>query len=751
MAALVVTLVASALIAYVLYRRTSPTLPLGMRLMLGVLRWLAALIILAIVVSPSLRLVRTSSSTPAVAVLVDDSKSMAYPASAGKVDLVKTALSETFASALERQADVRFFAFSDTARQISRAGLAGLSAAGPRTDLVGGLASMLRAFEGRPSAIVLVSDGGANFGEDALHFCSTMKIPVYAVSVGARAPTPDLSVDRVETGKTAYAGSKVPVAVYLSGRSSGAATTLAIRDSTGEVFREQVVVPASGARARIVAEIDAGAVGTHSFTASLGAFDGEQVTANNSMDFSIRVIKGKIKVVLVGSGPSWDFAFARRNLESDPNVELAVALGGAGAVAVKPDGVTDDLGRAIAASDVAVILKGAVLGAARKDLDEFVWKGGRVVLVSPDESADVAEAMNPLVVSVSSSALATGSPTGGTGSAGGSGSTGAGGSPAARSGSRSAPDTRPALYTAVLGEGGVNHEIMDFEAARGGRLWPSLPPIPVDRSISGAKQAATVLLEGVGARSLGGDERTGQPAATALPLVAVMRYGMGHVVALAGHDLWRWDLVSKGFGVEVSAFREILASSIRWLIENEEMKRLALSTSKNDYLWGEPVAVLARVVDANLKPLRGATVAAEVRDRGSHEPLRTSVMDQRSPGNHSLVIDMLRPERYTVRATASIDGKTYAEDAISLSVNRRGIEDADFDGDEALLRDIAGATGGRFYAVEEAGRLPEELNPGRVITKTYKDLRPRLNLITFLILAGLLAAEWLIRRRKMLA
>lgn len=729
--ALVLTLVASTLIAFVLYRRTSPTLPLGTRLVLGALRWSAALIVLAIVIGPSLRLVRTASSTPAVAVLVDDSRSMAHPTPAEKMDLVKSALSESFIAALERKAEVRFFAFSDTAHPISRAGLAGLSATGSRTDLVGGMASMLQAFESRPSAIVLLSDGGSNFGEDALHFCSTKKIPVYAVSLGSRAPTPDLAIDRVETGKTAYAGSRVQVAVYLSGHSPGAAaTTLAIRDSTGEVFRGPVVVPASGARERVVAEIDAGQVGVHSFTTSLAAFDGEQVTANNSMDFSIRVVKGKIKVLLVGPGPSWDFAFARRNLDSDPTVELALALGGAGPVAVKSEGAVDRLGPAIAGSDVVVVLRGASLGAASRDLEQFVWKGGRVVLISPDRSSDIDEAMNPLVVSAPARAAS---------------------SPAARSARESAPPVGgPALYSPSLAESGVNHEIMDFEAARGGRLWPSLPPVPVDPSISGAKQAAVVLLEGVGARSAGGGDQRDQPART-LPLVAVMRYGMGHVVVLAGHDLWRWDLVSKGFGVEVSAFREILTSSIRWLIENEQIKRLALSTSKNDYLWGEPIAVLARVVDDNLKPLSGASVAAEIRDRSSRELLRASTMDERSPGNHSLLVDMLPPEQYTIDASASVDGKAFGDDAISFSVSQRGLEDSDFDGDRALLTDIAGVTGGKAYGIEEAANLPEDLNPGRVIAKTYKEFRPRLTLATFVVLAGLLAAEWLIRRRKMLA
>ena len=72
-------------------------------------------------------------------------------------------------------------------------------------------------------------------------------------------------------------------------------------------------------------------------------------------------------------------------------------------------------------------------------------------------------------------------------------------------------------------------------------------------------------------------------------------------------------------------------------------------------------------------------------------------------------------------------------------------------GDAALLDEIARATGGRAYSIEEAGSLPGDLSLGRVIVKSYKDVRFRLTLASFIVLVGLLAAEWFLRRRKMLA
>ena len=729
----------SSVMALVLYRRTSPTQPRRTRLVLGILRWLAAFLFLAIVLAPTLRAVRTSTSAPAVAVLVDTSKSMAYPTPDRKIGAVPAVLSAEFLDELEKKARVSMFAFSDTAGPVSRTEIAGLAATGARTDLCAGIASALDAFETRPSAIVLLTDGASNFGEDPLHFASTLKVPVYTVSLASGRPTPDISVDRVEANETAYAGSKVPVAVYVSGRSPRVGpSTLAIRDSTGEVSREQVTVPETGAILRVIAQVDAGEVGVHSFTVSLAPFEGEQVVANNSLAFSVKVIKGKIRVTLVAPRPSWDFAFARRSLEADPNVEVTVAFAPGGAVAMHTEREASDLSRAISESDVVVVLGGAKLGEVKSRLDRFVRDGGALLLVSPDATVDINQELNPFILS------------------GGR----AGSSAAAASAGEAF------LYAPVTVEEGAEHAIMDIEPLRGGSVWSSLPPIPVDASIAGVKSQAMVLLSGTfsnavlnasaGTRAQTAGQtsaRTGAPFVppTSLPLVAVMRQGLGREVAFAGHDLWRWDLVPKGFGVEVSAFSELLRSSIRWLAEAEETRRLALSTSKADYLVGEPIAVLGRLSDENLKPIENATVEAQIFDRGSQKLVLASSMVERTPGNYSLVADLLGPGRYSMKAIATVEGKTYAEDGISFSVSDRGLEDSDFDGSEALLQEISSATGGRMYGGDNAAELARDFNPGSVITKTYKEFRFRLTPVTFAILVCLLGAEWLIRRRKMLA
>jgi hypothetical protein len=706
--ALAAAVAGATLIAFVLYRRTSPTIPGRLKVALGILRWLAAVLILVTVADPAVRFVRTRSTAPVLAVLVDDSRSMAYPDPRTKTGEARSALSANLIEALGRKARLRTFTFSDTLGEMGPQELAGFEPQGPRTDLVGGMTSAMKSIGGKPSAFLVVSDGAVNFGEDALHFCSALKVPVYSVSVSSAGPTPDLSIDQVEVSDVAYAGSRLPVAIYVSARHEGPVeTTLAVRDSSGMVFSAPVTVAGGGARQKISAELDAGETGTHAFSASLASFPGEEVASNNSFDFAVKVIKGKIRVLLVAPHPSWDFAFASRSLAADPNMDLTVVFSPGGPLAIRSDRTAGDLSRALSNCDVVVVLGQAGIGQAAKELEQRVWKGGSLLVLSPGSWLDPVDGLDPFVTEH------------GAGRA---------------SGSR--------LMSPAPSDAGTNHEILDIDVARGGRLWSTLPPIPVGNSITGAKKEASVLISGVSGE---------QGKTPAVPLMAVMRYGMGRVVGFSGTDLWRWDLVPKGFGSQASAFSELLTSSVRWLAQGEQVRRLVLSTPRTSYLWGEPVALLARVVDESLKPMAGAAVETKVVDLASGKTVLDQPMAERSAGSFSRVADLLGPGRYAAKAAAKVAGKVYAEDTIVFAVSSRGLEDSGFDGDGALLDEIARATGAVSYRAGNTGDLPAALNLGSVIVKTYREIRFHLTVPSFVALAVLLGIEWFVRRRKMLA
>ncbi|MGD9140613.1 MAG: vWA domain-containing protein, partial [bacterium] len=425
--------------AYLLYRRTTPATPRGLRLALGIGRYVAMLLVLLLAVDPVIWVKRTESSEPVVLVMVDDSGSMAHPSLSAKLDTVKAALSSGLIDALESRAAVRAFTFSDRVAEVSLVELGNLSPRGSRTDLVSGLEFALDRLDGQPAEIVIVSDGGVNFGKDAQHFCAGLRVPVHTVSVAEVTPTPDLSIDRLEFGEMAYAGSVVPLEIYLSGRNEAPVETrISVRDSTGTVYEEAVTVPGSGARLKRTARVSAGETGIHRFTVSLDPFEGEEVVRNNGKTFSLRVIKGRIRVCVVAPGPSWDFAFTRRNLIYDPNVEVYAHFTSPGAKPVDIPDLIDDLGARLPELDAVVAMGGVSFEGLAQHLTRFVSGGGGLLLLSAGGRAASLGNLNPIAT--------TGT----------------------------APPRQSVSVTAVVTETGMEHEIMNIGGTFRADIWADL-------------------------------------------------------------------------------------------------------------------------------------------------------------------------------------------------------------------------------------------------------------------------------------
>jgi hypothetical protein len=293
------------------------------------------------------------------------------------------------------------------------------------------------------------------------------------------------------------------------------------------------------------------------------------------------------------------------------------------------------------------------------------------------------------------------------------------------------------LFSPSLTDEGLGHEIMRLEGTDAVFSWPDLPPVPLDNRVGGTRKEAAILLSAL---------RNGRT----LPMFAVMKFGRGRIAAFSAFDLWRWDFVPKGFGAVASPFYRLLVNSVGWLTEREEAKRLAVSSLKSIYTRGEPAGLSAQVTDESLKPLDRAILEGEITDRASGEVVREFSMVDRGGGNHFVGLDFLGPSGYEASVRALVEGEVYAEETVEFTVGERGLEDNGFDGDNLLLQQLARSTGGASYRIGEIDRLASDLNPGMVVTNSFRELRLRLTLPFFIVLALLLGLEWFIRKRNML-
>jgi hypothetical protein len=258
----------------------------------------------------------------------------------------------------------------------------------------------------------------------------------------------------------------------------------------------------------------------------------------------------------------------------------------------------------------------------------------------------------------------------------------------------------------------------------------------VGENLSGARREAVILM-----RSEEDPE---------VPVLAAMKYGSGKVCALSCSEVWRWDLATVGFGLDVPVYRGLLGSMVKWLVRREEARRVYITSPRIDYEWGEPVDFVVRVVDENLKGLANASVEGEIVSEVNGGAAGTLEFEERGPGNFSARTDFLPPGRYAARVRAVFNGDAVGADALVFNIDSRGLEDLSFDGDAALLKEISAVTGGRHYYIDEAGRLPEDVNPGEVVVNKLDEVRFQLGVGTFVLILVLLGVEWLVRKRRML-
>lgn len=679
-------------ISIIVYRRTSPSIPKHYRNILAVLRFICACAMMLLITSPVLRLVKRESGRPLVVFLVDTSKSMAYPDTSENAIRLKLLLDSI--AQVARMSDVKILRFSSDAQEISKAELTWLRANGLRTDIASAL-SMIKRFDWKPSSIVLLSDGANNFGDDPVYSASLLRIPIHSIIAAPKDKTQDIAIEKVSEIGTCYAGTNVSFWIEVSGRCDTDLTShLRIIDSTGVVFSSEVVVPGGGATSRIPVSIGCGDVGLHRFRVELSPFEGEKVTSNNSLQFALKVIKGKIGVLVIAAKPSWDFAFTVRALKENPAFEVATYF-----VDPQMRKLSSYPGQAVeqglATSDLVIAFGNSLASLASEILTNYLERGGSIILVPGVDGLE--SPYSPFRTD------------------------------------RKSQEIKQA-YAYPTGAGS-QHQVLQVGPA-GGFVWEKLPPIAIPSMITGCREGSLVLLEA----------KTDKER---LPVLVVNRFGQGKVIALSGIDFWKWDLLPTGFGFEARVFSQIVTNLVNWLNEQTEISMVSVMTSKHVYLLGESITAVARIVDEDLKPLTGLEVKAVITKRSSPGDSYAIDFDDLGNGNYKARFDPTEPGRYLIDVRAQHQGKILTSNA-EFDVDTRGLEDSDLDGDRGLLERISSASGGRVYTLEEAGELIENLELSSPVREVTRILRFNLGILTFVLLVGVFGVEWLLRRRKML-
>jgi hypothetical protein len=214
-------------------------------------------------------------------------------------------------------------------------------------------------------------------------------------------------------------------------------------------------------------------------------------------------------------------------------------------------------------------------------------------------------------------------------------------------------------------------------------------------------------------------------------------------VAIA-EGFWRWRLKEYDLTEKTSGTDELLLKVIQYLMASDDKSKFRCTPVQREFNEGMPVGLEVQVLDQLFEPQYNVPVKVEVWD----DQNKKSVFEfTPAPGKTTLTIN---PGTGVFKYKASIIRNDVIEsDQGVFSVIPMQLERQDLTADFNLLRQLAKATGGKFFEWGQANDLQKFLTskpaPGRIHPVNAYFSLIDLKIIFFLLLL-LISAEWFIRK-----
>jgi uncharacterized membrane protein len=703
------------------------------------LRAASAMLALFLLLEPAIELLQTARVRNRFAILVDASRSMAFPAELegpSRSAAAGEALGDARA-ALERlsdRVDLEWYAFDEDLAPADPAEvIRGLSPRGGATDVLGALEAVASGAGGstrRLAGALVVSDGADNaaladgLGGEARARLRALGIPVNALAVGRSAPR-DLAIERVAVDDFAFVRNTVTVEATLRARGfANEEVRVVLRREGAIVASASVRLERGRDRYTVPLSFAPDATGTFVFTVAAPVFPGEAIAENNARSFVLRVIRDRVRVLLVAGRPSWDVRFLRGLLEQDPNVDLVSFFilrsnaddpGPQHELSLIPFPVPEIFGEQLRTFDAVIFqnfayapYRGLEIERFLPNLRDYVRNGGGLAMLGGEQSfGDGRYGQTPLadvlpVAPVDGATLSQGE------------------------------------VRARLTAEGRRHPVTNLAPgdAPNQAAWGSLPPVTavnVTRPLPRGS-GASVLLEAPGVLGQG----------TPVPLVAVREVGAGRTLAVTTDGSWRWGFLAAEGGQGNRAYLRFWNSALRWLVRDPGLAPLQVEPETPAVEPGAPVGVSMSARAPDWSPAAGRRLTAElVSEDGRAVARAEAVADE--DGTARVELQPPGPGAYKIVARGEGDPSTATA---AVAVRGAGPEDADVAPRPELLAAVTEATGGRFSALPGGGVPDLRLADPEVVEIGRRKAVPFWDRWWFLgALAAALAAEWILRRR----
>ncbi len=691
--------------------------------------WLLQSLLIATVLvllwQPAITVAELAPQQNVIAVVLDDSRSMAIADSDGKLTreaAAEKALEDGVLAGLQKKFQVRLYRLDS--RVARAATLAEIQPTAPATHINDGLKQLVTETSDLPvGAVVLLSDGSENsldgsgdLALDTIHALRNRRLPVHTVGFGKEQAAHDIELEDVRVASRAMAGSRIPATVTLQQRGyAGSKAILAIRDGGKTLDSREVTLGPDGATQVETIFFSPGDAGVKSLQFSLGPLANEENVANNAVTRLLGVSDDKRRILYVEGEPRWEYKFIRRAEDDDKIVQLASMLRTT-ENKIYRQGISDPTelanGFPVRPEDLFGY-QGIILGSVEAGyftplqqelLREFVDRRGGGLLFLGGRFA--------------------------LGDGGWGGSSLVDLLPTYLPNSRNTFHRDPAtVELTAAGSDSPITRLMDDPAKNIDR-WKKLTYLMDYQDAGTPKPGAAVLIQ----MNAGGRK---------LPLLITQNYGRGRTAVMATSGTWRWQMSQPLGDPAHDLFWQQL---LRWLVLDSP-GQVVVTAANHTLMDDGHIELSANVRDKEYIPAPDAKVTAHLMGPNGISVMLDMTPAADNPGVFHAAWTADKPGSYLAEVTAEKGSEELGSDTFPFERIDGVAENFHTVQNRELLEKLATETGGRYWKPDELSRLPNEISYSDAGIST-RDIKELWNMpVVFLWLLLLMAAEWLLRRK----
>ena len=708
------------------------------------LQTLLAAFLLVLLWQPAITVAELKPQQNIIAVLMDDSRSMAISAD-GASGLTRQAqavqsLQGGVLDSLNKSFQTRLYRFDDVpARVDSLDSLKTLQPNAPSTRIGDTLRQLTEETSDLPiGAVVLLSDGDDNTGgvsSDTINALRARHIPVHTVGFGREHAAHDIELDDTVIAPRALADSRLAAKITLHQRGyAGTKVNLTIKDvgtSQAKVLAARTITlgPDGNLQTETIL-FDIGGAGAKTLQIAAAPLQGEESTANNTVTRVVNVASEPRRILYMEGEPRWEYKFIREAEEDDRMVQIA-SIDRTSENKIYRQGLSDPKELADgfpARPEDLFAYQGLIIGSVESGyftpnqqqlIHDFVDRrgGGLLLLGGQFSLADGAwntSSLNDLLPTVLPTQPGTFH-------------------------READPKSGTTHTTAELAPAGVDNIITRLvdDPAANAEKWKKLPYLMDYEDPGTPKPGANVLLNMI------------TPEGKKLPLLITENFGHGRSAIMATGGSWRWQMSSPLGDTAHHLFWQQL---LRWLV-SDTPGHVSASVPAQMLLDNGVINITADVRDPQYNPAADAKVEAHILGPSGVSALVEMAPVPDSPGQFQAAWSAPKPGAYLTEVTAqrpdAATGKVkeLGRDVLTFQRMDGVAENFHTEQNRELLEHLASQTGGQYWKPADLDKLASRIpfSEAGVTMRQTKDLWD-LPLV-FLILLLLRGSEWWLRRK----